>query len=164
MSDRVDDLDKVVADCMSRADVLTPWTLSVASNLAEFLAICRFDFDEAREWHQRAAPYYRQLSGTFGLIYSHCMVGIAAHEQLDIIEAERNFRIALDVATTASGRLSYPARLASAMLGDLLYERDQLSEAERLLNEVYDARHRRRFRGVDDGHLCDRCPDHGVTW
>ncbi|MGW5106069.1 protein kinase domain-containing protein [Nocardia sp. NPDC004123] len=138
MSDHVDDLDNVVTDCMSRTDVLTPWTLSIASNIAEFLAIYRFDFDEAREWHLRAAPYHRQVRGTFGLTSSHCMVGIAAHEQLDIIEAERNFRMALDIATTASGKLSYPTRLASAMLGDLLYERDQLSEAERLLNEVHE--------------------------
>jgi ATP/maltotriose-dependent transcriptional regulator MalT len=132
----VDSVDAVVTDCLSRTDTLTPWALCAAAHLAAFLAIYRFDFDQARAWHDWAAPYQQQLSGTFSLMYSYCLSGLAAREQLDVAEAERRFRKALQIATTSSGKQSYVARQASALLGDLLYERDQLDVAEQLLDDA----------------------------
>ncbi|MEU7767650.1 protein kinase [Nocardia sp. NPDC049190] len=133
-ADRVVGVDAVVTECLARTDTLGPWALCAAANLAAFCATARFDYARAGEWHDWAAPYHRQIRGTFSLMYSHSLVGIAAREQLEIAEAEDSFRTALHVATTSSGPQSYAARLAGALLGELLYERDQLTEAERLLD------------------------------
>ncbi|MGQ4597550.1 protein kinase domain-containing protein [Nocardia sp. R6R-6] len=135
-ADHPEQVDAVVTACLARTGTLGPWALGVAANLAAFAASCRFDYARAREWHDWAAPYYRESGNTFSLLYSNSLIGIAAREQLDIAAAERRFRTALHIATTSSGPQSYAARLAGALLGDLLYERDQLAAAERLLDEA----------------------------
>jgi tetratricopeptide (TPR) repeat protein len=56
---------------------------------------------------------------------------------LDNNEAEKCFRRALKIAKRSGGSHSYTARLASSLLGELLYERGDLDEAERLLDEGY---------------------------
>lgn len=94
LSDRVDGVEPLIHECLSRTDTLEPWTLSVAASAAAFLAIYRFEFDRASEWQNWAAPYQQQVSGTFSLMYSHCLTGLAAREQLDIAAAERSFRTA----------------------------------------------------------------------
>jgi serine/threonine-protein kinase PknK len=134
-ADHPEGVDAVVSKCLGRADTLGPWVLCEAANLAAYTAFSRFDFDRAREWHDWATPFYRQTRSTFILMYSHSLVGVAAREQLDMGEAERSFQTALDIAKS-SGPRSYAARLAGAMLGELLYERDQLAAAERLLDEA----------------------------
>ncbi|MFR9751872.1 protein kinase domain-containing protein [Nocardia sp. 004] len=135
-ADRLEDVDTVVAECLERADTLGPWSLCTAANLASFAAICRFDYDKAREWHDWAIPYHRETRSSFILMYSHSMAGIAAREELDIPAAEHSFRNAVQIATPASGPKTYAARLAGALLGELLYERDYLPVAEQLLNEA----------------------------
>ncbi|MET8427893.1 protein kinase [Nocardia sp. NPDC004860] len=138
-ADHIDErVDTLVADCLSRTATLTPWVLCAAANLAAYLSNCRFEYDRAREWLDWAAPYHRQISGTFSLMYSHCLAGVAAREQLDINAAERSFRRALEIARADSGAQSYEARLAGAMLGDLLYDRDQLDTAEQLLDAAFE--------------------------
>ncbi|WP_159838996.1 serine/threonine-protein kinase [Nocardia sp. CY41] len=134
--DHPEGVDDVVAKCLGRADTLGPWVLCEAANLAAFSAFSRFDYDRAREWHDWATPFYRQTRSTFILMYSHSIVGVAAREQLDMATAEHSFRTALEIATTSTGPRSYAARLAGGMLGELLYERDQLAAAERLLDEA----------------------------
>ncbi|WP_327119749.1 protein kinase [Nocardia sp. NBC_01730] len=135
-ADRLEGVDAVVTDCLAHTDTLGPWALCAAANLAAFSAISRFDYDRSREWHDWAAPYLQQTRSSFSLMYSHSLVGIAAREQLDIAAAEHSFRTALQAATTHSGPESYAARLAAALLGELLYERDQLAEAEHFLDEA----------------------------
>ena len=63
--------------------------------------------------------------------------GLAHRLLLDIPAAENCFRKALKIAKRSGGSHSYSARLASSMLGELLYERGELDEAERLLDEGY---------------------------
>ncbi|MVU80820.1 protein kinase [Nocardia sp. ET3-3] len=138
LGDNLVGVDEVVTDCLGRTDTLNPWTLSAAASAAGFLAIYRFEFDRARAWHHWATPYHQQISGSFSLMYSHCLAGLAAREQLDVGAAEQHFRTALQIATTTSGTQSYAARLAGALLGDLLYERDELTAGEQLLDEVHE--------------------------
>lgn len=136
-ADRTADVDELVADCLSRPDSVTAWVVAAAANVASFLAIYRFDFEAARRWQRWAYPYHLQGSGPFSLVYGHCLAGIAANEQLDISEAEQCFREALRVAERAGDTHSHAARLACALLGELLYERGEVEEADRLLDESY---------------------------
>ncbi|WP_327113194.1 protein kinase [Nocardia sp. NBC_01730] len=136
MVDRVDGADAVAANCVSRTDTLSPPALGLAENLAAFAAFYHFEFDEVRTWHDWAAPYQQRISGSFSRTVSHCLVGLAAREQLDVSAAEHNFRTARGTAAGSAGSQPYPARMAGALLGDLLYNRDQLDAAEQLLDEV----------------------------
>ncbi|WP_297618758.1 hypothetical protein [Nocardia sp.] len=133
-ADRIDDRDSVVEECRSRTDALTPWVLCAASNVGAFVALHRFDFDRVREWHEWGAPYFRHVASALSIMYSHCLAGIAAHEQLDMDRAEHHFQTALQLARTTAGENSQTARLAGAMLGDFRYERNELEEAELLLD------------------------------
>ena len=136
-ADRIAGVDELVAECLSRPDSVTAWVVAAAANVASFLELYRFDFDAARRWQHWAYPYHEQSSGPFSLVYGHCLAGIAASEELDVAEAERCFREALQVAKHAGDTHSHAARLAYALLGELLYERGEVDEAERLLDESY---------------------------
>jgi len=137
-ADRTAGVDELVAECLSRPDSVTPWVVAAAANVASFLELYRFDFDAARRWQQWAYRYHEQSSGPFSLVYGHCLVGIAASEQLDVAEAERCYREALRVAKRAGDIHSHAARLACALLGELLYEcGGEVEEADRLLDESY---------------------------
>ena len=71
------------------------------------------------------------------MILGLCFTGLAARMQLDLVEAETCYRKALKIAKRSGGSHSHTARLASSLLGELLYERGDLDEAERLLDEGY---------------------------
>lgn len=96
-------------------------------------AMYRFDFDEARRWHRWIDQYRDRARGPFAVMYCDCVAGMAASEQLDIATAEVCYRTALSLALQ-SGRQSQATRLAGALLGELLYEKGQLIEAEGLLD------------------------------
>jgi serine/threonine-protein kinase PknK len=114
---------------------MPPWLVSVAANAATVIEIYRFDFEAARRWQEWASPYQQQTSGPFATVYGHCLAGIAAKEELDIAEAERRFREALRAAKQCGGAHSHAARLACGLLGELMYERGDVDEAERLIEE-----------------------------
>lgn len=60
-------------------------------------------------------------------MYGHCFAGIAANEQLDVPAAEDSFRRALRLARGSGGTRSQAARLASALHGGLLYDRNEIA-------------------------------------
>ena len=66
-----------------------------------------------------------------------CYDGIAARYQLDIARAEASFRRAFEIGSGV-GPHSHAARLAGALLGQLLYETGDLAQATRLLDESYE--------------------------
>jgi serine/threonine-protein kinase PknK len=132
-ADRIERVDDLVAEAMSRPDTLHPWVPGVAGNAAAFAAIYRFDFVAAHRLLDRAAPY-QEAMGPFTTVYGRCLAGIAARYQLDIPAALKNFREAYEIATGV-GRHSHAARLAGALLGESLYETGDFVEAARLLDE-----------------------------
>lgn len=134
ISDRIDGVEELVAECLSRPDTLPAWVVSCAADDAVFTNLFRFDFDAARRRHQWALTYHARTRGPLSAVYGYRFAGLAASEQLDMAAAEDLFREGLRMATTAGDQHSYPARVASALLGDLLYERGELAEAERLLD------------------------------
>src|SRR6185312_4597695 len=84
-----------------------------------------------------AAPYAERNRDTFNIVHGLCYTGLAHRLMLDISTAEACFRKALKIAKRSGGSHSYTARLASSALGELLYERGELDEANRLLDEGY---------------------------
>ncbi|WP_330249480.1 protein kinase [Nocardia sp. NBC_00565] len=109
-----------------------PFFANVAATTAAAAAFYRFDFAGARRWHAWAAPYRTRANGPAGVVYGACIAGKAAAEQLDIAEAEAIFRSALTLARNTSSR-SHATRLASGLLGELLYQKGQCIEAAELL-------------------------------
>jgi serine/threonine-protein kinase PknK len=134
-TDRTAGVEELVTECLSRPETLPPFLVSCAANSASWLEICRFDFDAVRRWQDWAAPYQQRHTGPFYVIAGHCLAGIAAREELDVVEAERRFREALSVAERSGATESPPAQFAGALLGELLYERGDVDDAERLLDE-----------------------------
>jgi serine/threonine-protein kinase PknK len=134
-ADRVERVDALLAETMSRPDTLHPRVPGVAGNAAAFAAIYRFEFDTAHRLLDWAAPY-QEMMGPFATVYGRCFAGMAARYQLDIPAALKDFREALEIASGV-GPHSHAARLAGSLLGELLYETGDLAEAARLLDESY---------------------------
>jgi ATP/maltotriose-dependent transcriptional regulator MalT len=124
--------------CVDRAGTLHPWILCRAADVGSFRAIRMFDFDEALRWQRWGHQYHQRFSGALTVSYGYCLAAIASNEQLDVAGAEGNLRHAMRIAMTPSGRPTYIAKLAGSLLGELLYERGQLDEAEALLDGPYE--------------------------
>jgi serine/threonine-protein kinase PknK len=135
-ADQVDAVDDLVSVALSRPDTFHPRVAGVAHNIAAFAATYRFEFDTAHRLLESAAPYH-ELQGPFATVYARCFGGIVARYQLDIPVALNQFREAYEIGT-GMGVHSYAARLAGALLGELLYETGELAEASRLLDESYE--------------------------
>ena len=137
--DRIDaSTDAAVQACVDRADTLRPFILCRAADLASFRGLRVLDFDEALRWQRWGRRYHQRISGTLSVTYGYCFAAIAANEQLDVAGAEAHLRHARRIALLPSGRPTYVAKLAGSLLGELLYERGQLDEAEALLDDAYE--------------------------
>jgi ATP/maltotriose-dependent transcriptional regulator MalT len=135
-ADRCDRVDSLVGEAFSRPASFHPRVPGVAGNVAAFAAIYRFDFDDARRFLQWATPY-QDLMGPFASVYAHTFAGLAAKQELDIPTARGEFREALEMGVKA-GSQSHAARLAGAVLGELLYDTGELDEATCLLEMSYE--------------------------
>ena len=133
--DRIESVDDLVGEAMSRADALRPVVPGAAANLAAFAAIYRFDFDAAHRLLEWAAPY-QERAGPFATVYARCFGGTAARYQLDIPGALKRFREAYEIGIRV-GQHSHAARLAGALLGEVLYDTGDFGEAASLLDESY---------------------------
>jgi ATP/maltotriose-dependent transcriptional regulator MalT len=134
-ADRVEALADLAAEAMSRPETLLPSLPHAAALVLAIAAIYRFDFEAAHRMLEEAEPYNEQV-GTVGTVYARCWAGIAAKQQLSIPLALDSFREAFEIGA-AVGPHSYAARLAGALLGELLYETGELAEAAHLIEESY---------------------------
>jgi ATP/maltotriose-dependent transcriptional regulator MalT len=130
--------DAAVQACVDRADTLRPFILCRAADLGSFCALRGRDFDEALRWQRWARPFHERTSGALSVTYGYCLAAIAANEQLDVASAETHLRHGIRIALLPSGRPTYIAKIAGSLLGQLLYERGQLDEAEALLDDAYE--------------------------
>jgi hypothetical protein len=136
--DRVDSsTETAVEACVDRADTLRPFILCRAADLASFRALRVSDFDDALRWQRWGRQFHDRISGTLSVSYGYCFAAIAANEQLDIAGAEAHLRHAMRIALLPSGRPTYIAKLAGALLGELFYEHGQLDQAEVLLDDAF---------------------------
>jgi serine/threonine-protein kinase PknK len=136
-ADRLAGIDEHIAPCLARREHLRPFTVGVAANVATFAAAYHYNLDEVNRIQAWAAPYAERNRDTFNTVHGLCYTGLAHQLMLDITTAEACFRKALKIAKRSGGSHSYTARLASSALGELLYERGDLDEAARLLEEGY---------------------------
>jgi ATP/maltotriose-dependent transcriptional regulator MalT len=136
-SDRLTGIDEHIAPCLARRDRLRPFAVGVAATVATFAAAYHYDLEEVNRIQAWAAPYAEHNRDTFNIVHGLCYTGLAHQLMLDITTAEACFRKALKIAKRSGGSHSYTARLASSGLGELLYERGDLDEADRLLEEGY---------------------------
>ena len=136
-ADRIDTIDELVAPCLARAARLRPFVVAAAANAATFAAAYRGELDEVHRLQGWAAEYFQRSVGKHFEILGLCFTGLAARMRLDLVEAETCYRKALKLARRSGGSHSHSARLASSLFGELLYERGDLDEAERLLDEGY---------------------------
>ncbi|MCT7661330.1 BTAD domain-containing putative transcriptional regulator [Mycobacterium deserti] len=127
--------EELVTDCLSRPDSLPPFLVGTAVNVMSFVEIARFDFDAARRWQSWGCSYQQRTPVPFAKIYGDGLSGTAAREQLDVAEAERRFREGRSMAEQCGAMSSHAARYVSALLAEVLYERGEVAEAERLLDE-----------------------------
>lgn len=134
-ADRIESVDDLVDEAMSRADALRPVVPGAAANLAAFAAIYRFDFAAAHRLLEWAAPY-QERAGPFATVYARCFGGTAARYELDIPGALKHFREAYEIGLQV-GQHSHAARLAGALLGEVLYDTGDFGEAASLLDESY---------------------------
>jgi len=136
-ADRIDAFTETAAQaCVARTDTLAPFVLCRAAYTLSYVALRKFDFDGALRWHRWARKYRRSIAGPMTVGYGYLIAALAANEQLDVAGAEAHLRHAIRIALLPSGRPTYIAKLAGALLGELLYERGQLDEAEVLLDEA----------------------------
>ncbi|TLF76725.1 serine/threonine-protein kinase [Nocardia cyriacigeorgica] len=131
-NDRLDKIDRLLADVLSRPDDFPPRVTGVAGNIDAFASIYRFDFDAARRRQRWVTPYH-EATGPFVRVYGRCATAIAAREQLDIPAAFAAFEAALELATETMGPRSHAARIAGALLSELRYYSGDLDGALRLL-------------------------------
>ena len=157
-ADRTAGVDELVAECLSRPDSVTPWVVAAAANVASFLELYRFDFDAARRWQHWAYRYHEQSSGPFSMVYGHCLVGIAANEQLDVAEAERCFREALRVANSPEIpiRIGWPPHSWESCCTSAARWRRPNGSSTRATSWG-----QRAAGGVHDRPLCHRCAHQG---
>jgi serine/threonine-protein kinase PknK len=136
-SDRLAGIDEHIAPCLTQPEHVRPFAVAAAINVATFAAAYRYDLAEVNRIQAWGAPFYERSGDAFNLVNGLCFTGIAHRLQLDIRAAGSFFLKALKIAKRSGGSHSYPARLASSLIGELLYERGDLDQAERLLDEGY---------------------------
>jgi ATP/maltotriose-dependent transcriptional regulator MalT len=136
-ADHLEGIDEHIAPCLARPDSLRPFVVGKAANLATFAAAYRCDLDEVHRLQAWAAIYFERGRDSFNPIHGLCFTGLATRLLLDLTTTEECFRKALKLAKQSGGSHSYTARLASSLLGESLYDRGSLDDAERLLDEGY---------------------------
>lgn len=142
--DQLDGIEPLVANCLDHPQGFPPLTVGVAANVLSYYHLHRQQFAKvdplllwAREFHGRA-------EGAFPSVYGYCFLGLTQYRTGSTSQARASYGEAIDLAMRSAGRQSNSARLASALLGQLLYEANELEESERLIAES-------RFLGFEGG-------------
>jgi LuxR family maltose regulon positive regulatory protein len=117
--------------CLDRAS--DPWTKNVASN------VVRFGLWKAGALEQFYATPWRPFSeeeeraNVFASVYRHCLIGLVEQQQYRLETAERHYLEAGRLAARHAGPDSAAAAMPASLMASLLYEQDQLDQAEELL-------------------------------
>lgn len=143
-ADRIDEVEGLVRPCLDHPASFPPWAVGVAANVLAYRHIHTHQFREVNPLLLWARDFQDRAQGLFSGVYGRCFGGIAAFRSGDLDLARKSFADAIEVAERTAGKQSNAARLASALMGQLLYEANELEGAERLLKES-------RFLGFEGG-------------
>ncbi|MCW4355242.1 protein kinase [Hoyosella sp. YIM 151337] len=135
LTDHFDKVDGLVETCLAQPERFSAWLVASAANAATFAAGARFDVAEARRLQEWAQPFHERARGGHSMIYGAAALGIAEFEALNVDAAEQSFRRSVEAVKRIAGMNKHAARLPAALLGRLLYERDQMDEAEFFITE-----------------------------
>lgn len=133
--DDIDGVEALVKPCVAPCSRFHPWVVAVASNVHTYVLLQRNAYDDAITLQALTMPYHERTQGPFSAVYGRCFAGMAARELGRLDDAAAYFRSAHELAATDVGLHSHAARLAEALLGELLVEMNQLDEAAHLLDD-----------------------------
>lgn len=137
--DTVADLMPALHSPPAHADGLL---IGAHNNLMSWLFMHKGDYDAARQVHAESPKLLvdgNELFGTSaGLLNARCFTSLSFALEGRIVQAERVCRDALFEANQRGAATSESACLASALLGELLYESNELAAARKLLEERVD--------------------------
>jgi serine/threonine-protein kinase PknK len=128
----------LVVECLTNASDHHPFVVSMAALVDTIIDVYEFRFTDAYRRQTWAAPYHSRTIGPYAVAYGYCYAGLAKAEQLDLDGAAHLYHQALDLVQQAGNTQSHHARLARALLAEILYLRNQVSDAEELLGETSD--------------------------
>lgn len=133
--DRIEGVEALLSPCLDCSESFRPWIIAVGANVLTYVHIHSFRFEEALSLQVWARRFHERTQGPFSGVYGLCFSGMASFAMGRLDAAADSFQTALKVAREATGRHSHAARLAGALLGQVLYESGAWGDAELLLEE-----------------------------
>lgn len=133
--DKVEGVERLLQPCLDTPGDFSPFVVGVAANILAYSHIHAREFGKVSPLMRWARDYQDRAKGLFSAVYGRCFEGIAAMRSGQLDTARRAYADAVELATSTAGAQSISARLAGALLGELLYEENDLDQAERLLRE-----------------------------
>jgi len=146
------------------------------NNILSWLYMHRGDYERARRVQLDTPPPLVggvPLLGTpAGSLQGRCLVGLSHALEGQMAQAERTYRAVLREAASCGRTGVDPAMLATALLGDVLYERNDTQAARELLEERIDVLERvsipdsvlRVFRVLAASHWLAGHPQEAFAW
>jgi serine/threonine-protein kinase PknK len=138
-ADHVIGVKELLAECLAEPAAHPPFVVSMAALLDTIADVLDFRFADAIRRQHWAAPYHSKSTGPYLVAYGYCTAGMAKAGQCDFIGAIQLYRRAFQIAQAAGNTQSQHARLACALLAEMLYLQDRIAEAEELLDDTFDA-------------------------
>jgi ATP/maltotriose-dependent transcriptional regulator MalT len=119
-----------------RCDAHIPKQLSaMVSHLLGFAHYCEGNYLEARRVCTAAAEHCRAVDADFVAVYSYFALGDSHLEMAALEQAERCFRVALELASQF-GSSSHQVSAAQIFLAEVAYERDEIDLAASLIEQA----------------------------
>ncbi|WP_037182120.1 serine/threonine-protein kinase, partial [Rhodococcus opacus] len=137
-TDRVAAITELVDECLTNPTEQHPFVVSMAALLATVADTYEFRFRNAYRRQTWAAPYHSKTTGPYTVAYGYCYAGLAKAEQLDFTGAIELYRRAFRLVRDAGNTQSQHARLSRALLAEMLYQQNQITEADELLSETFE--------------------------
>ena len=137
-TDRVAAINGLVDECLTNPAEQHPFVVSMAALLATVADTYEFRFRNAYRRQTWAAPYHSKTTGPYTVAYGYCFAGLAKAEQLDFSGAMELYRRAFQLVREAGNTQSQHARLTRALLAEMLYQQNRITEADELLSETFD--------------------------
>lgn len=118
------------------------WMVGSQKNLMSVILLHAGEFEAARRVQDEGPPRLLLgqplLAGTQGILAGRCLAGLSHAQQGQITQAEQIYREVLQAAPTVDADCRDAVFLATALLGEVLYERGEAAAAIALLEPQLD--------------------------